>query len=164
MPVTIQDWGAVGEIVSAMAVVVTLVYLASQIRYARLSASDASRAGRADGVRDMLLSHLANPDARRAWNKADPDAQSRMVELAERLGMTPDEADLVWNTGCAWTYIHWAQFRSIKTPHDEAELRNLIAKFYSSPPMVVLWEHDPKIKALLDPEFVSWVDSVLANS
>jgi len=164
MPVTVQDWGAVGEIISAIAVVVTLGYLASQIRYARLSASDMSRAGRADGVREMLTTQLANPDARRAWNKADPDAQSRMVNLAERLGTTSDEADLVWTSGCAWTYIHWAQFRSMKTPEDEAELRNLILAFYARPPMAVLWDNDPQIKALLEPEFVSWVDDILSNS
>ena len=47
---------------------------------------------------------------------------------------------------------------------DEAELRNLISVFYAKPPMAVLWEHDPQIKALLEPEFVSWVDDVLSSS
>ncbi len=29
---TLQDWGAIGEVVGALAVVVTLIYLAKQIR------------------------------------------------------------------------------------------------------------------------------------
>ena len=52
---TIQDWGAIGELLSAVAVVVTLGYLATQIRYARLTASDASRQARASGVREMEM-------------------------------------------------------------------------------------------------------------
>lgn len=34
---TIQDWGAMGEVVGAIAVVVTLAYLATQIRQARIA-------------------------------------------------------------------------------------------------------------------------------
>ena len=65
----IQDWGAVGEIVGAIAVILTLGYLASQIRYARLAAGDASRQGRANGVREMLLATVTSADYRRAWSK-----------------------------------------------------------------------------------------------
>ena len=83
---TIQDWGAIGEVVGAIAVVVTLGYLATQIRYARLVASDASRQNRADGVREMLLAGLANPEYRRAWSKANADFRkgSRFNFTADR--------------------------------------------------------------------------------
>jgi len=46
-----------------------------------------------------------------------------MQVLSERLGVSVDEAYLVWNTCCAWTFIHWAQYRSIKTPEDEQDSR-----------------------------------------
>lgn len=160
---TIQDWGAIGEIVGAFAVVATLGYLASQIRYARLAASDASRQGRANGVREMLLAVLTSPDYRHAWAKADRDGEPRLRALAERLGVTQDEANLVWNGCCAWTYLHWAQFRSMKTPADERELENIVGAFYSITPMSTVWNHDPLIKAMLDPGFVAWVDEVLTR-
>ena len=160
---TIQDWGAIGELVGAVAVVVTLVYLATQIRYARLAATDASRQGRAEGVRAMMLVTLNNQAFRQAWGKADPGNEPRLEVLAERLGVSIDEAQLVWHGCCAWTFIHWAQYRSMKTAEDERELENLVRAFYSIPPMAPVWETDPLIRALLDPGFVAWVDRVLAR-
>ena len=106
-PVTIQGWGAIGEVVGAVAVVATLAYLATQIRYARLAASDTSRENRAQGVRDMMITTINNPAFRDAWRKAD--------------------------TG-------------------------------SSSPMAEAWEYDPLTKALLEPDFVTWVDEVLARA
>ena len=158
---TIQDWGAIGEVVGSIAVVVTLGYLATQIRYARLAASDASRQARSSGVIAMQQMEISNADYRKAWAKADTDSGPRHEELAERLGVTADEANLVWAGCCAWTYLHWAQFRAMKTEEDHIELESLVSAFYSRTPMVVVWNHDPLLKAMVDPDFVTWVDSVL---
>lgn len=158
---TFQELGSLGELIAALATVATLAYLATQIRYARLAASDTSRQSRAEGVRDMQMLMVDNPEARAAWFKADKGAAPRMQVLSEHLGVSIDEAYIVWNNCCAWTFIHWAQFRSIKTPEDERELENLIREFYSIPPMGPAWEYDPMTKALLDPGFVRWVDGIL---
>lgn len=160
---TVQEWGSVGELVAAVATVATLVYLATQIRYARLAASDASRHARAESVREMQLVSLNNREFRDAWNNADPESAARIKSLSERLGVSVGEAELVWHGGCAWTFIHWSQYRSMKTADDQRELENLVREFYSIPPMIVLWEHDPLIRALLDPGFVAWVDGILAS-
>jgi hypothetical protein len=159
--VTIQEWGAIGEFVGAIAVVATLGYLATQIRYARLAASDASRQGRSSGVIGMMQMAIANPEYRSAWAKANIDSGPWLEELAGRLGVTPDEADIVSLGCCAWTYLHWSQFRSMKTKEDYIELENLVAEFYSRTPMSVVWNHDPILKAMIDPEFVIWVNGVL---
>jgi len=161
---TIDELGSIGELIAAAATVATLAYLATQIRYARLAASDTSRQARAEGVRDMLLMLVANPEVRATWYKSDPGAAPRMQSLGEHLGLSPDEAYLVWNNCCAWTFIHWAQYRSIKTEEDENELENLVRAFYTIQPMSAAWEHDPLTKALLDPGFVRWVDGVLDRS
>ncbi|MDA1372383.1 MAG: hypothetical protein O2971_16680 [Proteobacteria bacterium] len=52
--------GAIGEILGAFAVVATLVYLATQIRYAKEAASDANRIARATGVREFNLAMATN--------------------------------------------------------------------------------------------------------
>ncbi len=52
---TIQDWGAIGEIVGGIAVVVTLIYLAAQIR----QNTRAVRANTFQGVVDSLTSGIA---------------------------------------------------------------------------------------------------------
>ena len=109
-----------------------------------------------------MLVALNNQEHREAWGKAEAGLEPRMAVLSERLGVSSDEAYLVWHGCCAWTFIHWAQYRSIKTADDQLELENLVGEFYSIPPMGPVWEVDPLIKALLDPGFVDWVDHVLA--
>jgi hypothetical protein len=59
---TIQDWGAIGEIVGAIAVVATLVYLAKQIRQNTHSMEEGRRLAlaqtyqmRADALQDMVV-------------------------------------------------------------------------------------------------------------
>jgi hypothetical protein len=64
--VTFEELGSLGELIAAIATVVTLAYLATQIRYARLAASDTSRHSRADGVREILTLIIENPEARLA--------------------------------------------------------------------------------------------------
>jgi len=162
--VTIQELGSLGELIAAVATVATLAYLATQIRYARLAASDASRQARANSVLEMQLVSLNNREFREAWNRSDPTAAERLSALSERLGVSIEETELVWHGCCAWTFVHWAQYRSMKTADDHRELENLVRQFYSISPMVVLWKHDPLLRALLDPGFVAWVDRILAES
>jgi hypothetical protein len=161
---TLQELGSIGEFVAAIATVATLAYLATQIRYARLVASDTSRQSRAEGVREMQLLALNNEAFRTAWNKAETTAAPRMEALSDKLGVSPDEANLIWHGCCAWTYIHWAQYRSMKTASDRRELETLIREFYSIPPMVSVWKTDPMLKAMVDPEFVEWVDEILSRA
>ena len=47
--------GAIGEIVGALAVVLTLGYLANQVRHAKEAAADTNRLERSKGVRDMMF-------------------------------------------------------------------------------------------------------------
>lgn len=161
---SVQELGSIGELVAALATVVTLAYLATQIRYARLAASDASRQARAGSVLEMELLAINNEEFRGVWGKADPSTAPRMEVLSEQLGVTADEALLIWHGCCAWTFIHWAQYRSMKTAEDSIELENLVRAFYSTPPMVIAWNVDPYLKALLDPGFVEWVDDILAGA
>jgi hypothetical protein len=160
---TVQELGSIGEFVAAIATVATLAYLATQIRYTRLAASDTSRQGRAEGVREMQLVALNNEAFRQAWAKADTRAAPRMKVLSELLRVSVDEAQLIWHGCCAWTYIHWAQYRSMKTASDRNELENLIREFYSIPPMAPVWATDPMLKAMVDPDFVDWVDEILTR-
>ena len=47
--------GAVGEVLGAIAVVITLGYLAVQVRHAKAATADQSRIYRATAVREMAL-------------------------------------------------------------------------------------------------------------
>ena len=157
--------GAVGEIVGALAVVGTLAYLATQIKYARLAASDASRQNRAQGVLDLESIYLNNSEFRSAWDKAEGvEADEIAADIAGRLNLTTEEARLVIRGAGSWAWLHWAQFRSIKTEKDELELENIIRAFYSSLPMSVVWRHHPWFTQRFEAEFVAWVNSILSSS
>jgi hypothetical protein len=74
---SIQDWGAIGELVGGVAVIVTLGYLAFQIR-------DSNRVARLDAQARVLemtnhaLGIRTNPSASKIWltGLADPDRLS----------------------------------------------------------------------------------------
>jgi hypothetical protein len=53
---TIQDWGAIGEVVGAVATVATLIYLAIQLRANTKSNQVASIQYMLDGARDRIIS------------------------------------------------------------------------------------------------------------
>lgn len=55
---------AIGAAIGALAVVITLAYLASQVRYARATANDTNRLTRVSGVRDVMLASATNDKLR----------------------------------------------------------------------------------------------------
>ena len=156
--------GAIGEIVGSIAVIATLVYLATQVRYAKLAASDNSRQNRVQGILDQEHTYLNNPEFRAAWDKAEGLESLEVAKnIASSLGVTVDEARLVSRGAGNWAWLHWAQFRAIKTEEDATELENLVREFYSGLPMRVIWEQHPLIRSYFDTEFVEWVDTLLAQ-
>jgi hypothetical protein len=65
---TLQDWGAIGEVVGAVAVVLTLIYLAKQIRQNTLAMQESRKLAlaqtyqmRSDALQDMLV-HAADSE------------------------------------------------------------------------------------------------------
>jgi hypothetical protein len=156
--------GAIAELLGALTILVTLIYLAIQIRYARLTTTDASRANRVAGTREVNGNLVLDRDARAAWNKAIGPIQRGLIEdIAGSLDLNFDEASIVVLQGWNWMFTHWAQFRSNKTREDEEELKNIVAVWYGEDPMRTLVAH-PVFRAAFDTDFVAFVDTVLASS
>ena len=67
--------GAIGEIVGAAAVIITLIYLASQVRTARKATLDQNRLTRSAAIREIILSTANNDNLRAAqmnnWGLSD---------------------------------------------------------------------------------------------
>jgi hypothetical protein len=159
---SIQDWGAIGEILGAAAILVTLIYLANQIKYARLTAMDTNRTSRVVGIRDLNGKLVSDAAVRSAWNKAlGPASRQLHTDIAATLDLSFDEASIVILQGCNWGYTHWGQYRSMKTPEDEAELRNIIKVWYGENPMRALISH-PNFRSFFDADFVTFVDEIIA--
>ena len=152
---------AVGQIVGAIAVTSTLVYLALQIRYAKLSAADTNRLARAQGVREYFLQAATNRDLRVANTKA-LGLEDHYEAMGKKLGVSADEACIADHCHAYWFWLHWGQFTSTTEQKDLNELGNMVQVFYTMPPVRESWNHSP-VKPLLDPPFVRFVDTILAE-
>jgi hypothetical protein len=151
-----------GQWAGVFAVAATLFYLARQIRQQNISVMDTNRANRVVGIREQNANMLSNPDLRAAWNKAlGPHYRQLHEDIAKSLDVSFDEASLIITQGTVWGYVHWAQYRSMKSPDDEAELKNIVRAWYSENPMKALLDH-PNFKAYYDVDFTAWLDETIA--
>lgn len=160
-----MDWNweavsAVGQLVGAFAVVSTLIYLAVEVRQAKLSAADNNRLSRVQGVREYFLTAASNPDVRIANTKAW-GLQGLYEEMGEEYGLTADEAGVLDHCHSYWFYLHWGQFTSTTEERDLQELRHMIKNFYTIPWVRASWERSPAVKPLLDAPFVEFVEEIL---
>ena len=155
--------GAVGETLGAVLVLITLVYLANQVRYAKNAAADANRIARAKGVCDLNLAFAQNPDLHRANTKAN-GYQGWYEELASELGITVEEAQKADSISIYWIWLHWSQFAGTNREEDLAELKTTVGKFYSlSPAIKHAWNHGPFSKPIMGSAFISFVDQAIAD-
>ena len=81
---TIQDLGSIGEFVAAIATIVTLIYLAVQLRASnRLARAEASRAPNSD-LNAINASFGTDPAFRTAWRKAMGGASRSEIDGDDR--------------------------------------------------------------------------------
>ena len=70
---TIMPWGAIAEFLQtlgAFALVISLIHIGFQIRFARLAAADTSRTVRGEGDRETDLAMVNNRELRETWIKS----------------------------------------------------------------------------------------------
>lgn len=79
---TLSDVASIGNIVAAIAVVISLIYLSRQVRHANLLARSHVRQRMVEQAHDELYVLMNNPDLREAWlpeTKLSPEAQSKLA-------------------------------------------------------------------------------------
>lgn len=155
--------GAIGDFVGAVAVVVTLIYLAIQVRHSKKATADQSRLYRATAVREMIIETINNDVLRMAQMK-DWGVEPHYRGMAEQLGITMEEATrLDWGNGY-YFWMWWGQYASTTESNDRRELENIIQALGGNPGMRSHWENSPLSRPLLDPGFVKFVDKALAKA
>lgn len=161
-----MNWDEVFSITQAAsetAVVISLLYLAFQIRFARLSAADASRTARSVGVRENVLGMAHNSELCKNWMKS-----SGLKSVFERLGnemeVSADGAIQIDNMYQCWMWLQWSQYKSLKTRADLEELESILSVFYSVPPMLNCWKKSPYGSKVFDEDFVRFVEGALSKS
>jgi hypothetical protein len=153
--------GAIGEIVGAVAVVGTLVYLASQVRSAKTATIDSNRLTRASGVREMCLEYTRNNELRQSTVEAY-GLQPYFKTYAEKFGLSLDEASRVDFSHVYFFWLHWGQFASSIDEADVTEFTNLVENFYTRDAVRYSWENSPFVNDL-DPQFQAFVNKILSS-
>ena len=77
---SIQDWGAIGEVIGAAAVVVTLLYLTVQLRQNTRSMQSASFHGAVRTLNDFNLGMAHDAELSRIWDCGAKDPESLSAE------------------------------------------------------------------------------------
>jgi len=153
---------AIGEIVGALAVVLTLVYLAFQVRYARNATIDQNRLTRSTAIREIILATANNDDLRvsqmKSWG-----LDQYYESLAEELGITGTEASRNDWANAVYLWMYWGQWNTTHDPKDLRELENVITKYLSMPGPRHTWDVSPVGKVFMDEGFVEFVDGLLAK-
>lgn len=160
------NWDAItalGQIISTVAVVLTLVYLTNQIQQAETASTDANRLARSSGVAEFFLAAAHDPEFRRLQERAAGDTvRAHFIrEVRRRLELSEDEATQLAAGAQYWFWLHWGQWRSSMDEGDRRELQNMIERFYALPHIRVVWEAH---RDWMDPAFAEFVDEALVDA
>jgi len=161
-----MDWeaiGAIGEVLGAAAVVITLIYLSVQVRHAKAATADQSRIYRATGVREIMLETCRDERLRMLQTEAwglEPYYRA----MADEEGISIEEATkLDWGNGY-YFWMWWGQYASTNAAKDRIELENIVANLGGTPGMRKHWKNSPLSRPLLDTEYVKFVDDVMSRT
>ncbi len=158
-PINWNAISAIGQVISGVAVAMTLIYLTAQVRYAKIAASDANRLARSNGVVNFFLTAAHNPEFRRVGLNIGTHRKF-IEEVARRLEITIDEATQINCSAHYWFWLHWGQWSTTTEARDRAELKNMVQKFYTKPHIRIIWEAN---RSRLDASFTKFVDDAIAE-
>ena len=156
--------GAIAELLGAVGVIASLVYLATQIRQSREQMSQNTRALRAGSYQQG--SDTLQEAVMTAWN-------GPALEEAVQLGLR-DSGDL--SEEDAYRFNHWMtnmllgyenvhyQYRAGMLDEDRWRLRrSQLGITFSNPATASWWEKTPKKVEMFGPEFVALVEEILGE-
>ena len=158
--------GAIGELVGSLAVLVTLAYVAIQVRHTRAQLEVSIQQKRYDTFRELLLETLRNPELRRTYDKtgkvysAEIQSLDELFQLAE---LTREEMAMFRNHQLAfWQYrIETIEQIQNLTQVQKDEFDRGIRRIYGSSPARLWYETVRKNGS--NPEAVKYIDAVLAQ-
>ena len=152
---------SIAEVVGAFGVIASLIYVARQVRASQATAADSNRLNRANGVRESMLAVATNDELRKSLYTAY-GFDEHIDKMAAELNLSVDDAARTDAHNAYYFWLHWGQFTSTTDEDDLNELRRVI-RFYLSPAFRYSWENSPLAKQTLDPRFVTFVETTLAE-
>lgn len=145
--------GALGEVLGGIAVIATLLYLASQTRHARIAVESAANLGTIEGHSRFRQALMTNPDLTDLLAKANSGTDLKEGE-AQRIKMLYMELFLACTAGIATQ-------SSNKTPRVDAEY--LVNFLKDNPSGISHWKEQSDMLYKLVPKFCRAVDKGIAE-
>ncbi len=145
MTLTIQDLGALGELLGAVAVLATLVYLALQTRQNTMAIKAQIDSARYASVQDLLLTEVTSTELQ------DALAEDRVHDLT----INQARRSSYWAVHMHRLQRTMIDSRRLGVPNTTG-VRNVRRLFSSYRSMEGWWEEEGRGRYL--PEFVEWVE------
>ena len=159
-----MNWESIAttaEVIAALGVIASLIYVARQLRASQVTAADTNRLSRAHGVREMLMANATNDALRKSVAKAY-EFEAYYEQMAAALDLSVDDAARADFHNAYYFWLHWGQYSSTTDPNDLDELKKVF-RAYLIPAFRYSWENSPYAKPVLEPGFIEFVDKILAE-
>jgi hypothetical protein len=154
----IQDLGAVGEFVSSMAIVITLIFLAMETRRSRAETQQSNRQARQRIRTDLSLAIAVNPQLSELMVRSsnELDSQGTIPDPSD-FGLTPSEGLRMYNYTVAYIRYLEDQFFSDLPEEDRFSLESQMKVITGGSYMGRFWERS---EGMFDPRFRDYVDNL----
>ena len=157
-----EEVGAVGQVLGSIAVLVTLGYLAIQVRYAKREIQRSTSLARAEATRELALSRASNLQLNSTYVKVGLitpfiDTMTRRAEI------TAEEASQIFWDQWAWwsSRSQTIQYIDHLMPGERQEFHATTRVSYQSQSIGAIWYET--VKPRLNPDAVRYVDNLLAQ-
>ena len=154
---SVQDMGAIGEFISSIAIVITLIFLAVETRRARDATQHSTRQARQRIRTDLSLAIAINPQLTEVMAKTFSDVDPEVVPIASEFGLSTAEGIQVYNYTIAYFRYLEDQFFSDLPETDRFSLEGQVKVIPSNPYFVKYWEQS---KSMFDHRFQEYVDNL----
>jgi hypothetical protein len=162
-----QLLGSYGEFIGSIAILVTLIYLAIQVRQVREEQIARTLEQRTEYVRDANLRAATTPSLVSALVKASDavggEPHSFVAELVD-LGLTAEEATQVLNYLTAGFRANVSQFQTIRDPEQAAQNDEILRLVYGRGLGRVFWKHQSERLSGAIGTFRTHVDALISNA
>ena len=161
---TITDLGSIGEFVSAIAILVTLIYLTIQVRHTRRETAASLLQQRVVAIREMYLAIATSETLSDAMSKAEDAVADGPIGFDARLidqgGLTRREAYQVSRWYRAMNRVWAGQHQVVTDRWERDRYDGGVSTFYSRRLARVFWQDQ---KGDEQADFVSHVDRLVAE-
>jgi len=150
---TIQDWGAIGEILGAIATVATLIYLATQLRQNTRALQATSMDSTTQAANDIRASLFMDRGITEIYRKG--------LQNIEDLDETDRERFRLIMTNALWAFWNTYTQSQLGGRQSWNSQKNIARRFLSQPGGVWFWQN---YRTEFEPEFQAEIDNILKKN